>query len=79
MTDFKNTVYWKIYGDVFAFHRKYAEVKEDDEYWQQVVDEASVLYKKYESVSEKEFSKQLILTVLDELERIYRRMPKKHE
>lgn len=79
MIDFKSTVYWKIYGDVFAFHKKFAEVQESDEYWSAVVDEASALYKRYESVPEKEFAKQLILTVLDELERIYKYMPKKHE
>ena len=79
MIDFKSTVYWKIYGDVFAFHKKFAEVQESDEYWSTVVDEASALYKRYESVPEKEFAKQLILTVLDELERIYKNMPKKHE
>lgn len=78
MIDFKSTVYWKIYGDVFAFHKKFAEVQESDEYWSAVVDEASALYKRYESVPEKEFAKQLILTVLDELERIYKNMPKKH-
>lgn len=77
--NFKETVYWTLYADVVNFHRKYAEVREDDEYWQQVVDGASALYKRYESVSEKEFAKQLILTVLDELERIYKNMPKKHE
>lgn len=76
--NFKETVYWTLYADVVNFHRKYAEVREDDEYWQQVVDGASALYKKYEGVSEKEFAKQLILTVLDELERIYKDMPKKH-
>ena len=79
MIDFKSTVYWKIYGDVFAFHKKFAEVQENDEYWSAVVDEASALYERYESVPEKEFAKQLILTVLDELERIYKNMPKKHE
>lgn len=79
MTDFKSTVYWKIYGDVFAFHKKFAEVQESDEYWSAMVDEASALYKRYEGVLEKEFAKQLILTVLDELERIYKDMPKKHE
>lgn len=78
MIDFKSTVYWKIYGDVFAFHKKFAEVQESDEYWSAVVDEASALYKRYENVPEKEFAKQLILTVLDELERIYKYMPKKH-
>ena len=79
MIDFKSTVYWKIYGDVFAFHKKFAGVLEDDPYWQQVVDEASTLYKKYESIPEKEFAKSLVLCILDELERIYKDMPKKHE
>lgn len=77
--NFKESVYWTLYADIVNFHRRYAEIREDDEYWQQVVDEASALYKKYENVSEKEFAKQLILTVLDELERIYKDMPKKHE
>ena len=76
--NFKETVYWTLYADVVNFHRKYAEVREDDEYWQQVVDEASALFKRYENVPEKEFAKQFILTVLDELERIYKDMPKKH-
>lgn len=34
--------------------------------------------RKYENIPEGEFAKQLILTVLDELERIYKYMPKKH-
>ena len=76
--NFKETAYWTLYADIVNFHRKHAEVREDDSYWQQVVDEASALYRKYEGVPEKEFAKQLILTVLDELERIYKDMPKKH-
>lgn len=77
--NFKETAYWTLYADVVNFHRKYAEVREDDEYWEQVVDGASALYKKYENIPEKEFAKQLILTVLEELDRIYKCMPKKHE
>lgn len=76
--NFKESVYWTLYADIVNFHRRYAEVREDDAYWQQVVDEASALFKRYENVPEKEFAKQLILTVLDELERIYKHMPKKH-
>ena len=76
--NFKETAYWTLYADIVNFHRKHAEVREDDSYWQQVVDEASALYRKYEGVPEKEFAKQLILTVLDELERIYKDMSKKH-
>lgn len=76
--NFKESVYWTLYADIVNFHRKFAEVREDDEYWQQVVDGASALYKKYEGVAEKEFAKSLILCILDELERIYKDMPKKH-
>lgn len=76
--NFKESVYWTLYADIVNFHRRYAEVREDDSYWSAAVDEASALYKRYESVPEKEFAKQLILTVLDELERIYKNMPKKH-
>lgn len=76
--NFKESAYWTLYADIVNFHRKYAEVQEGDAYWTAVVDASSALYKKYESVSEKEFAKQLILTVLDELERIYKDMPKKH-
>ncbi len=79
MTDLKSTVYWEIYADVFAFHKKFAEVREDDSYWEQVISEINTLCKKYEGVAEAEFAKQLALTVLDELERVYRKMPKKHE
>ena len=76
--NFKETAYWTLYADIVNFHRKFAEVRESDEYWSAVVDEAGALYKKYENISEGEFAKQLILTVLDELERIYEDMPKKH-
>ena len=45
--NFKETAYWTLYADIVNFHRKFAEVREDDPYWQQVVDEASALYRKY--------------------------------
>lgn len=76
--NFKETVYWQIYADVFAFHKKFADVREDDEYWSAVVDDASALYKKYESLPEKEFAKNLILDILEELDCIYKDMLKKH-
>ena len=63
--NFKESTYWTLYADIVNYHRKFVDVREDDNYWQRVVDEAGVLFKKYE--------KQLVLNVLDELERIYRR------
>lgn len=71
--NFKDSVYWALYSDIWNFHKKFADVREDDKYWEQVVSEAGELYKKYEKQSEGEFAKQLVLNVLDELERIFRR------
>ena len=77
--NFKDTVYWQIYADVFAFHKKFADVREGDEYWSAVVDDASTLYKKYESLPEKEFAKNLTLDILNELKRVYKDILKKHK
>lgn len=71
--NFKDSVYWTLYSDIWNFHKKFADVREDDAFWEQVVDEAGVLYKKYDGLPEQEFAKQLVLNVLDELERIFRR------
>lgn len=71
--NFKDSVYWKIYADIWGFHKKFADVREDDEYWEQMVSDAGELYKMYEKQPEGEFAKQLVLNILDELERIYRR------
>ena len=77
--NFKETAYWTLYADIVNYHRKYAEVREDDEYWARVVDASNELYEKYKTLPEGEFAKSLILCILDELERIYKDMPKKHE
>ena len=63
--NFKETAYWTLYADVVNFHRKYAEVREDDEYWEQVVDSSRKLYGKYKTLPEGEFAKSLILCILD--------------
>lgn len=75
--NFKDSIYWKIYADIWGFHKKYADVKGDDSYWEQVVHDAGELYKKYENQPEGEFAKKLILNILDELERGFKRNEKK--
>ena len=57
--NFKGSVYWKIYADIWGFHKKFADVKGDDSYWEQVVNDAGELYKKYEKRLEGEFAKKL--------------------
>lgn len=71
--NFKDSVYWEIYGDIFNFHKKYYDIRDDDKYWDEVIQKASEAYKKYEGKPELEFAKQLALSVVDELERTYRR------
>lgn len=75
--NFKNSIYWKIYADIWGFHKKFADVKGDDSYWEQAVNDAGELYKKYENHPEGEFAKKLILNILDELERVFKRHEKK--
>lgn len=74
--NFKETAYWTLYADIVNFHRKFADVCEDDEYWERVIDASSKLYEKYKTLPEGEFAKSLILCILDELERIYKNMRK---
>lgn len=77
--NFKESAYWTLYADIVNFHRKFAEVREDDEYWERVVNVSGEVYEKYKTLPEGEFAKSLTLCILDELERIYKDMPKKHE
>ena len=53
---------WKIM-------KKYKDPVDADEYWEALQQECSELYKKYKT----EFTKQLMVVVLSELERISRR------
>ena len=71
--NFCNSVYWKIYGDIWNYHKQFADIQESDEYWDNVVKFAGEVYRKYEGKPEGEFAKSLVLIVVDELERIYRR------
>lgn len=63
--------YWNIYKDVWNFHKKYADVKEDDAYWESVANESVSISKKY---NECRFVIDLLLAVVKELERIYKEM-----
>ena len=69
----KDSIYWQIYADIWNFHKAYFNVQDDDGYWDEVIQKASEVYKKYEGKPEFEFAKQLALSVVDELERTYRR------
>lgn len=70
--NFKETVYWKIYGDIFALHKKFSEPVESDEFWNALVAEADSLCRKYRASPEGEFAKKLLLAILEEIERSYK-------
>ena len=42
--NFKDSNYYKIYADIWNFHKQFCEIKTNDEYWQQVVGTAAVSY-----------------------------------
>lgn len=54
------------FGEVWTFFKKYYDVQqENDDYWAAVVEEASAINQKYNC----ELCKDLILAILNELER----------
>lgn len=62
--------------DTWRLYKKFADVKEDDEYWEAVVNESSAVSKKY---GECKFIINLVLAVITELERIYKEMKAKED
>lgn len=62
--------YWKMYADVWAFHKRYINgVCDDDSFWEQVVSESNKIAKRH---GENKFIVGLLLNEIDEMERIYR-------
>ena len=57
---------YNLFTDVWRFYKKYSDVKDTDEYWEEAVDESSALSKKY---GECKLAIALVLAVIDELER----------
>lgn len=70
---FSDSIYWQIYGSIWNFHKKYVDVKDDDKYWEAVVSEAEELCRSYKGKSEYDFFKRLLLSVINELEKVSRR------
>ena len=68
--------YFNIYKDVWEFHKKYQQVQTNDEYWETVVNESNQISEQYGKCS---FVNDLLLTVISELERIYKEMKKDAE
>ncbi len=68
MIDFKNTIEFKIYADIWNFHKKYYEIGNTDEWWNGLITESSVVVNKYTGDANK-LASELIVAVLNDLER----------
>ena len=67
---------YEIFTSVWKFYKKYADVQEDDSYWEAVVNESSAISKQY---GECKLIISLVLAVIDEFERVYKEMRKNVE
>lgn len=51
---------YEMFSDIWKFYRKYREVKDARNYWQQLINEADMIYHKYNT----QLCKSLLLDVL---------------
>ena len=61
----KGSSEWMMFMDYWTLCQKYWDPYDNDDYWELVVKETDVFYRKYNS----EFAKSLALTLVNELER----------
>ena len=69
----KDTPYYKIFADIYNYMKAYYPTKEDDKYWENLIDEANDICKRYQDTEQFEFVKALVLAVMGELEMESRR------
>lgn len=67
---------YSMFTDCWRFYKKYADVQEDDSYWEAVVNESSAIAKQY---GECKLIIDLVLAVITEFERVYKEMRKNAE
>ena len=67
MTEQGLKLYYSVFTSAWKFFRKYSDVKDNDEYWENVVEESGKIVKGYEN---SRLNRDLILAALSELERI---------
>ena len=62
---------YNIFTDVWKLYKKYADVRPDDEYWENVVNETNTLAQKYDNGR---LCRDLMLAVMSELGRKSKKM-----
>ena len=74
--DMKTTPYYAIYADVYGLLSRFLPVRTDEEYWEAVMKETDILYRKYNHGDEPghEYARKMILETVNELGRISNEM-----
>lgn len=57
----------RLFKDIWELYKSYYSEKLDDKLWKQILEEGHGLYKKYQQSA---FSREMIVAVISELERI---------
>lgn len=70
MMDLKGTIYWSIYGDVFALMKELLPVQQSGSYWDYAIDKAQCLCRKYEQTEGESFAREQAMSVVNEIERL---------
>lgn len=66
--------YFNIYTECWRMFRKYSAPVDDDEFWDGLVKEGNRIVDSYTA---KEFAKKVVLSTIDEIERIHRKKGRK--
>ena len=69
----KGTEEWMFWSDLFQLCKKYWDVKADDEYWDELINESHKLYAKYKTA----FALRMIFSFIDTQEEKLRELRSK--
>lgn len=64
--DFKETIEFQIFADVWNFFKRYYQVQDDDIYWDKAIEESNEIAVKY---GNNKFANDLLIAVIKEMER----------
>lgn len=70
--DFKGQ-YFDLWAKAWNFHKKFSNINGTDELWERLINESSEIVKEYEGKPQYTFMKELVLTVISEIERVDKR------
>lgn len=76
--DFREA-YFDVWKTAWDFHKQFVNIGGTDEDWQTVVNTAGEMAERYKNKPGYEFMKALILSILDELERVDKQRQKQED